>query len=649
MTNLRAFVGHSFSEVDETVVDVFLKFFRTLQNGIMSFDWDHALAAESRDLATKVLEKIDGKNIFIGICTRKEKILKRGPRWHFLGFAYGRYEFEWKTSDWVIQEIGLAIGRGMRLILLVEDGVRIPGGLQGNVNFIPFKRDQPQQCFAQILEMLNSIAPNPANQSNPMIEIGKEPTSNEEPNQRKDPEWTIPKPGWDQKDFEMALLWAFLRGDEAKKQELQKLFEGSKLASDEKSLAAWKAVVEYRTISHGEGGRLNSIKKLAEDNAKNSEVLTYLAHAYSHFENHLDAARTYEAAGQHATTPESIAINLTSAARCYVKADRLVLVEPIADRIREAASEAKDELIGLRALSSIYEDMKRPVWALALRERIAELEPDDFTDRFNLAYGHSDGGDEDLALFHYRKIPDRNRTATAFNNLGVAYNRFKIKARAVEAFKKAKAMGDTLAMSNLAYSYAGAGFLSEARAECDTAVGIDGYHNNINLALARIHEIDEEEEKRTQEVLSRAVRKGDYLRRFGRAVAGTLPKDVPLHCRHPTYGLLEFKIVERSFTALGTYKRTGELSNALMGVSSPILTGNRTVVVTLSGTLLGRAVEALLTRDDGRPRGVGLLGALEDSEMILMYYDEDERVWKILERPFSNDPRFMTLTNTGTR
>ena len=33
----------------------------------------------------------------------------------------------WKTSDWVIQEIGLATGRGLELILLVEDGVRRPG------------------------------------------------------------------------------------------------------------------------------------------------------------------------------------------------------------------------------------------------------------------------------------------------------------------------------------------------------------------------------------------------------------------------------------------------------------------------------------------------------------------------------------------
>jgi hypothetical protein len=27
----------------------------------------------------------------------------------------------WKTSDWIIQEIGLAIGKGVKLILLIEE------------------------------------------------------------------------------------------------------------------------------------------------------------------------------------------------------------------------------------------------------------------------------------------------------------------------------------------------------------------------------------------------------------------------------------------------------------------------------------------------------------------------------------------------
>jgi len=64
-----------------------------------------------------------------------------------------------KTSDWIIQEIGLAVGLNMDLILLLENGVREPGGLQGNIEYIPFNREAPEKSFNKILEMIKSILP----------------------------------------------------------------------------------------------------------------------------------------------------------------------------------------------------------------------------------------------------------------------------------------------------------------------------------------------------------------------------------------------------------------------------------------------------------------------------------------------------------
>ena len=77
------------------------------------------------------------RNVFIGICTRKERVIEPGllsatklPT----GYLKGKQEdFLWKTSDWIIQEIGLATGLGLELLLLIEDGVRKPGGIQGDV------------------------------------------------------------------------------------------------------------------------------------------------------------------------------------------------------------------------------------------------------------------------------------------------------------------------------------------------------------------------------------------------------------------------------------------------------------------------------------------------------------------------------------
>jgi hypothetical protein len=123
MTPLKAFVGHSFTADDEVVVRTFLKYFDQVEDLNIGFSWEHAESAESKELAEKVLRLMEGKNLFIGICTKNEaailpsnlsttkfdKTVLKGKEDRFL----------WKTSDWIIQEIGLAIGKGMELILLV--------------------------------------------------------------------------------------------------------------------------------------------------------------------------------------------------------------------------------------------------------------------------------------------------------------------------------------------------------------------------------------------------------------------------------------------------------------------------------------------------------------------------------------------------
>ena len=152
MTEIRAFVGHSFTEHDEAVVDVFLKFFATVQNAL-SFSWVSALPAEPTELAAKVLKLLEDRNVFIAICTKKQRSIapdQLSPTPFRRGFLKGRTEqFVWKTSDWIIQEIGLAIGRGLRIILLLETGVAKPGGLQGDVEYIEFSRHTPQACLHQ--------------------------------------------------------------------------------------------------------------------------------------------------------------------------------------------------------------------------------------------------------------------------------------------------------------------------------------------------------------------------------------------------------------------------------------------------------------------------------------------------------------------
>lgn len=114
MPSLRAFVGHSFTEDDEELIRKFEKHFDDLELAQPEFTWDHALRAEPVSVSEKVLKLAADKNVFVAICTRKEQVLLRPyPRSWFERLTLKETDFEWKTSDWIIQETGLAKGKGL--------------------------------------------------------------------------------------------------------------------------------------------------------------------------------------------------------------------------------------------------------------------------------------------------------------------------------------------------------------------------------------------------------------------------------------------------------------------------------------------------------------------------------------------------------
>ena len=160
---IKAFVGHSFTEDDSEVVRKFLVFFDRVRDMDIGFSWDHAEAAEPKVLMQKVREKMEGKSLFIGICTAKERVIDTEKLssvfWDKKSLKGKREAFSNKTSDWIIQEIGFAVGRGMDIILIHESDLRDPGGLQGDLEYIFFYREAPEKSFTKILEMLRALRP----------------------------------------------------------------------------------------------------------------------------------------------------------------------------------------------------------------------------------------------------------------------------------------------------------------------------------------------------------------------------------------------------------------------------------------------------------------------------------------------------------
>src|SRR5690606_18368303 len=117
-------------------------------------------------------------------------------------------DLEWKTSDWIIQEIGLATGRDMHVILLVENGVRKPGGLQGSLEYVPFSREAPEACFDTLLGMIAALVPRSTPVAGTETAVAAAPVAEGTPILSKEPDWAVPKPEWGFKEYEMAMFFA---------------------------------------------------------------------------------------------------------------------------------------------------------------------------------------------------------------------------------------------------------------------------------------------------------------------------------------------------------------------------------------------------------------------------------------------------------
>src|SRR5712675_1830192 len=169
MNEIKAFIGHSFTEDDAEVVAGFLRYFKQLADGHPKFSWEHAETAEPKLLTEKIKRLMADKNVFIGICTKKEMVVEEKvlstPCLQQTVRKAAIADLFWKTSDWIIQEIGMAIGRELEVILLIEEGTRKPGGLQGDIEYIPFTRSAIEKSFGKIFEMITALVPKNASTS----------------------------------------------------------------------------------------------------------------------------------------------------------------------------------------------------------------------------------------------------------------------------------------------------------------------------------------------------------------------------------------------------------------------------------------------------------------------------------------------------
>ncbi|MEM2292848.1 MAG: hypothetical protein QXX41_06185 [Nitrososphaerota archaeon] len=134
---MKAFVGHSFSPSDEETVRLFESLLDAFE--IMVVGGERPSAGS---ISEKIKERIRGADIFVGIFTR-------------VGKMEGKEEYY--TSPWVIDEKAFAVAEGKKVILLVEEGVKEIGGIQGDAEYIQFQRTNLAPALIKFASILWEI------------------------------------------------------------------------------------------------------------------------------------------------------------------------------------------------------------------------------------------------------------------------------------------------------------------------------------------------------------------------------------------------------------------------------------------------------------------------------------------------------------
>lgn len=571
------------------------------------------------------------------------------PVWPRKQLAAAEEAFEWKTSDWITQEIGLAIGRGMDLMILLEKGVRRPGGLQGNHEYIVFERSAPEKTFTQILQTLRSLMPKEAFSSSKPKVPETEREEDEPGNEQVEVDLLELREDWPRRRFELALLHAVVDEDEDAKAKIDRMFLDSPHGQQPGAHESWDAVKERLRITFGKGGKLSTLEQLAATHPENSNVHRNLGLVYRSYEQHGKAAVQFTLAAETADSDESALGSYGDAVLSLLDAGKKAEAFPLIEKIKGLARKIdKGELQLIGILRQVAEKQGDNDAVYGLYEHLLHLVPDDTDSRFSLAYRYSSNSFEELALYHYLKINYLARGSGAWNNLGVQFEHFGLSAKAVEAYRKSEMLGETLAMGNLAYILLNAGFVHEAEDICNKALPIENCDKRVSQALTRIKEIPAEEDKKQEEITAQVMRLNRFFGDFGQAL---LDENVSEHEGLWKGSECEFRITIRNgkLEAIGEFERdfVGVLANALRGTDiSGKPTGPRRFRITYRGYLDGRTVRGVRKREEigkeAPPQT--LLGSIGNEGTVLMVISKSLQQISVCERVDSKERTFNELT-----
>jgi tetratricopeptide (TPR) repeat protein len=632
--NINAFIGHSFEEVDREIVRAFLDYFTTLSNSPgLNFCWEHAEEAQTMAISKKVKEKILGKNLFIGIFTKKERVIKN----HLLKksllkpkvLVSDESNYEWKTSDWVLQELGYCLGKEMSAIILLEKGVRPISGLQADHEYIEFDRTNPTLSFERIFQQISSNIYKPSSD-----EVSSEATKelNEEQkdisiSKAKITDWKNPDSNWDDIDYWVGLWFSVKEKDSSSEAKIYLAFK-KKYEGNLAETALWEA--KYLNIKHRflNQSPISAIKKLIKDNPDVIDLHLELTEAYERFSSYELAFNECEIA-----IKASKEFNFYHLSKAVDLLEKSKGAEFARSYLKPYFNKSYKSLMDKYNLLKLYGNLNKedfPNVFLSLAEAALAIEPDDSGLRFDLAYKYSELDLFEFSAYHYKILVKTAPSETHWNNLGVAYGNLNLNTKSIDAYLQSSKLDGTLAKSNLANKLLSIGFAEQAKQLCIKAMTIEDYDKRVTASLESVNEKIDSDLKADEAIDEDTKSERDFSIAFAKAFS-TSSTDFKTGFYKYQNCNLEVTVTENRFEAYGVYER--EVFGSGFGTGLLSMAGSQSNQkehhkITFLGEIHGNSIVAKIIKE---PSNNTLLGSSKSNVNALIYYMADEQSFYVSE------------------
>lgn len=526
MTQLNAFIAHSFDPQDERRIEPVLNFLGTFRKA--GFICETAEASEVQSVSKKVRSMIDERDVFIGFLTARypaydfKSRIKDGCR-----LLLGRLKPNvWSAPAWVIQESGYALKGGKDLILLKEPRVDLPG-LQGDLEYIPYDPDNPTAVFNKLSQMINDLLGKAAG-----TEVKTTVLERSAQAQLPDEAATAEAARAETPDTtdEADIVWHMLVMQRAAENgDLSAIDEAWGAGTDLISLGqtpgldnvTWDCLYFEERFTAGASDAIEELRRIHNENPDRPEAPAALARCLENSEEFIESAELFLRA---ATLQEGEfkASSLVSAARGFRKTKQYDDAEKaVRQALPIATGKTKEKATLL--LYKILRDRGDRYFAFATAESALQDNPR-LSLRFTLALDYRRRDLNELGLFHFKYLFNHDKKDTSsLHNLALLYSECKLPISAVRHYKSAIEAGETHSAANLGFLYLESGMADEAKALVDTAMEVQSHNSQVEACLADIVRHRGQEEKRETQLLEQATAERAFFVEMGRALLAPPP------------------------------------------------------------------------------------------------------------------------------